>query len=109
MGFNVAAIDVVDHKTDLAKQLGADIGINVTKHSDVTAELRKLIDGRVHGMLVTAASPKAFEQALGTVGLGGTLAMKGLPAGSFSIPIFNMVLNGITLSGFIVGTRPDIQ
>ncbi|AQT47326.1 MULTISPECIES: alcohol dehydrogenase AdhP [Bartonella] len=109
MGFNVAAIDVADDKIELARQLGADVGINVTKHSDPTAELRKLTDGGVHGMLVTAASPKAFEQALGMVRRGGTLAMNGLPAGSFPVSIFNMVLNGVTLRGSIVGTRLDLQ
>ncbi|WP_297321995.1 alcohol dehydrogenase AdhP [uncultured Bartonella sp.] len=109
MGFNVAAIDVADDKIELAKQLGADIGINVTKHSDAASELRKLTDGGVHGMVVTAASPKAFEQALGMVRRGGTLAMNGLPAGSFPVPIFNMVLDGITLRGSIVGTRLDLQ
>lgn len=109
MGFNVAAIDVADDKIELAKELGADIGINVTKYSDPTAELRKLTDGGVHGMVVTAASPKAFEQALGMVRRGGTLAMNGLPAGSFPVSIFNMVLNGVTLRGSIVGTRLDLQ
>ena len=109
MGFNVVAIDVADDKIELAKQLGADIGINVTKHKDATTEVRKLTDGGVHGMLVTAASPKAFEQALGMVRRGGTLSMNGLPAGSFSVPIFNMVLDGITLRGSIVGTRLDLQ
>ncbi|AQT44944.1 Alcohol dehydrogenase-like [Bartonella apihabitans] len=109
MGYNVAAIDVADDKIELAKQLGADVGINVTKYTDATAELRKLTDGGVHGMLVTAASPKAFEQALGMVRRGGTLSMNGLPAGSFPVSIFNMVLNGITLRGSIVGTRLDLQ
>ena len=109
MGYNVAAIDVADDKIELAKQLGADVGINVTKYNDATAELRKLTDGGVHGMLVTAASPKAFEQALGMVRRGGTLSMNGLPAGSFPVSIFNMVLNGITLRGSIVGTRLDLQ
>ena len=109
MGFNVAAIDVADNKIELAKELGADIGINVTKYSDPTSELRKLTDGGVHGMVVTAASPKAFEQALGMVRRGGTLAMNGLPAGSFPVSIFNMVLNGVTLRGSIVGTRLDLQ
>ncbi|WP_295879461.1 alcohol dehydrogenase AdhP [uncultured Bartonella sp.] len=109
MGYNVAAIDVADDKIELAKQLGADVGINVTKYNDAASELRKLTDGGVHGMLVTAASPKAFEQALGMVRRGGTLSMNGLPAGSFPVSIFNMVLNGITLRGSIVGTRLDLQ
>ncbi|WP_295963395.1 alcohol dehydrogenase AdhP [uncultured Bartonella sp.] len=109
MGYNVAAIDVADDKIELAKQLGADVGINVTKYNDAASELRMLTDGGVHGMLVTAASPKAFEQALGMVRRGGTLSMNGLPAGSFPVSIFNMVLNGITLRGSIVGTRLDLQ
>ncbi|MHC5308162.1 zinc-dependent alcohol dehydrogenase [Bartonella sp. LJL80] len=109
MGFNVAAIDVADDKIALAKELGADIGINVMTHADPTGEIRKLTGGGVNGMLVTAASPKAFEQALGMVRRGGTLSMNGLPAGSFPVPIFDMVLNGITLRGSIVGTRLDLQ
>ena len=57
MGFNVAAIDVADDKIELAKELGADIGINVTKYSDPNTEVRNLTDVGVLGMVVTAASP----------------------------------------------------
>ena len=60
-------------------------------------------------MLVTAVSPKAFEQALGMVGRGGTVSLVGLPPGSFALPIFDTVLNGITVRGSIVGTRLDLQ
>jgi propanol-preferring alcohol dehydrogenase len=60
-------------------------------------------------VLVTAVSPKAFEQALGMVGRGGTVALNGLPPGDFPLPIFGMVLNGITVRGSIVGTRLDLQ
>ena len=60
-------------------------------------------------MLVTAVSPRAFEQALGMVRRGGTVALNGLPPGSFPLSIFDMVLNGITVRGSIVGTRLDLQ
>src|SRR4029453_515150 len=60
-------------------------------------------------VLVTAVSPKAFEQALGMVGRGGTVSLVGLPPGSFPLPIFDTVLNGITIRGSIVGTRLDLQ
>jgi len=109
MGMKVAAIDVADEKIALAKELGADIGINVLNFDDPAKELRGLTGGGVNGMVVTAASPKAFEQALGMVRRGGTLAMNGLPAGTFPVSIFDMVLNGITLRGSIVGTRLDLQ
>ena len=40
---------------------------------------------------------------------GGTLVLNGLPPGDFPLPIFNTVLNGITIRGSIVGTRSDLQ
>ena len=40
---------------------------------------------------------------------GGTIVLNGLPPGSFPLAIFDMVLNGITLRGSIVGTRLDLQ
>ncbi|MNN89949.1 alcohol dehydrogenase [compost metagenome] len=60
-------------------------------------------------MLVTAVSPIAFEQALGMVSRGGTVSLNGLPPGDFPLSIFNMVLNGVTVRGSIVGTRLDLQ
>lgn len=63
----------------------------------------------MHGVLVTAVSAKAFEQALGMARRGGTVALNGLPPGEFSLSIFDMVLNGTTVRGSIVGTRLDLQ
>lgn len=107
MGLNVAAVDIDDTKLDLAKRLGATITVNATK-TDSAAYLQKEIGGG-HGVLVTAVSPKAFEQALGMVRRGGTVSLVGLPPGDFPLPIFNQVLNGITVRGSIVGTRLDLQ
>jgi len=107
MGFNVAAVDVADDKLELARRLGATVTVNA-RNADPAAFLKKEIGG-AHGVLVTAVSPKAFEQALGMLRRGGTVALNGLPPGSFPLPIFDMVLNGITVRGSIVGTRLDLQ
>ena len=40
---------------------------------------------------------------------GGTVALNGLPPGDFPLPIFDTVLNGVTVRGSIVGTRLDLQ
>jgi len=40
---------------------------------------------------------------------GGTMVLNGLPPGSFDLSIFNMVLEGTTVRGSIVGTRKDLQ
>jgi alcohol dehydrogenase, propanol-preferring len=107
MGFNVAAVDIDDAKLDFARRLGAAVTVNA-RNTDPATFLKKELGG-VHGVLVTAVSPKAFEQALGMVRRGGTVSLNGLPPGSFPLPIFDMVLNGITVRGSIVGTRLDLQ
>ena len=107
MGLNVAAVDVDDDKLALARQLGASVTVNA-RDTDPAAFLQKEIGG-AHGALVTAVSPKAFEQALGMVRRGGTVSLNGLPPGNFPLPIFDMVLRGVTVRGSIVGTRLDLQ
>jgi propanol-preferring alcohol dehydrogenase len=107
MGLHVAAVDVDERKLELARQLGAAITINA-RSTDPAAYLEKEIGG-AHGVLVTAPSLKAFEQAIGMVRRGGTIVLNGLPPGSFPLSIFEMVLEGITLRGSIVGTRLDLQ
>ena len=107
MGLRVAAVDIDDAKLDLARRLGAAVTVNA-KTTDPAAYLTEEIGG-AHGVLVTAVSPKAFEQALGMVRRGGTVSLNGLPPGDFPLPIFDMVLNGTTVRGSIVGTRLDLQ
>ncbi|KHL57613.1 propanol-preferring alcohol dehydrogenase [Xanthomonas arboricola] len=107
MGLQVAAVDVDDAKLALARRLGATVTVNA-RTTDPVAFVKQHIGG-AHGALVTAVSPKAFEQAIGMVRRGGTVALNGLPPGDFPLDIFGMVLNGITVRGSIVGTRLDLQ
>lgn len=107
MGLNVAAVDIDDGKLELARRLGAEVTVNA-RNQDPAAYLKTEIGG-AHGALVTAVSPIAFKQAMGMTRRGGTIALNGLPAGEFPISIFDMVLNGTTVRGSIVGTRQDLQ
>ncbi|WP_368448195.1 alcohol dehydrogenase AdhP [Cobetia amphilecti] len=107
MGLNVAAVDVDDAKLELARRLGATVTVNAMKE-DPAAVIKRDIGG-AHGALVTAVSPKAFDQAQNMLRRGGTLVLNGLPPGDFPLPIFSTVLNGITVRGSIVGTRQDLQ
>ena len=107
MGMNVAAVDVDDSKLALASRLGATVTVNA-RQQDPAACLKKEIGG-AHGALVTAVSPIAFQQAIGMTRRGGTIALNGLPPGNFELSIFDMVLDGTTVRGSIVGTRLDLQ
>ncbi|PRP93060.1 alcohol dehydrogenase [Enhygromyxa salina] len=107
MGLNVAAVDIHDDKLEFARRLGASITVNA-RNRDPAAVLHDEIGG-AHGVLVTAVSAKAFEQALGMTRRGATVVLNGLPPGEFSMSIFDMVLDGTTVRGSIVGTRLDLQ
>jgi propanol-preferring alcohol dehydrogenase len=107
LGLHVAAVDVDDMHLDLARKVGATVTVNA-RQVDPVAAIQKEIGG-AHGVLVTAPFPKAFEQAMGMVRRGGTVALNGLPPGSFPLNIFDMVMNGTTVRGSIVGTRLDLK
>ena len=104
---DVGGLRYPPYNRNRTRRLGAVVAVNA-RGTDPVTYLKQEIGG-AHGVLVTAASPKAFEQALGMVRRGGTIVLNGLPPGSFPLPIIDMVLDGITLRGSIVGTRLDLQ
>jgi propanol-preferring alcohol dehydrogenase len=59
--------------------------------------------------IALAASPRSFEQAFACLRRGGRLVCVGLPAdGRLDLPVFDVVLKGISVIGSIVGTRADL-
>jgi len=106
MGFNVAAIDVDDEKLELAERLGASLKVNA-RNVDPGKFIQKEIGG-AHGVLVTAASLRAFEQGLNMIRRGGTMTLIGLIHQSLKLDIFDTVMNAITIRGSVVGTRQDL-
>jgi alcohol dehydrogenase, propanol-preferring len=106
-GGRVVAVDLIDGKLELARKLGAEFTINATKQ-DPVEEIQAL--GGADQAISLAVSPKAFEQAYGTLRRGGKLVFVALPADNHvTLPIFETVLNGITVVGSIVGTRTDLR
>jgi len=107
MGLRVAAVDTRDEKLYLARELGAELTVNVTDQDPVEVVQRQL--GGAHAVLVTAVSRSAFSQGVGMLRRGGTMSLVGLPPGEFPLPIFDVVLKGLTIRGSIVGTRLDLD
>ena len=105
-GATVVAVDVVDEKLELARELGADYTVNAL-NEDPVAAIKAL--GGADAAISVAVAPKAFEQAYGSLRRGGKLVFVALPADNYvKLPIFETVLNGITIIGSIVGTRADL-
>ena len=76
-GASVVAVDVVDEKLQLAKDLGAEYTVNAA--TEDPAEAIQALGG-ADAAIALAAAPKPFEQAYGSLRRGGRLVFVGLPA-----------------------------
>src|SRR5690625_4213411 len=97
---------IANNKLYLTKKNGSEID-SKSADKDPAAEVQEQFGG-THGVLVTAVHEQAFGQAIGMSRRGGTIVFNGLPAGKFDVSIFDVVLNGLTVRGSIVGTRQDM-
>jgi alcohol dehydrogenase, propanol-preferring len=107
MGLKVCAVDVDDHKLAHATRLGADAAVN-TQQDDAIDKIRAATGGGAHGVLITAPSLAAFHQGVAMTRKRGTCVLVGLPPGEFPVPLFDVVVNCITIRGSFVGTRQDM-
>jgi alcohol dehydrogenase, propanol-preferring len=106
-GGRVVAVDVMDDKLELARTLGAAFTVNAAE-ADPVETIKAL--GGIDKAIVLAANPTVCEQAYRSLKRGGTLVLVGLPKDNvMQLPIFETVLNGITVVGSIVGTRVDLR
>ncbi|HGI4998052.1 TPA: alcohol dehydrogenase AdhP [Streptococcus agalactiae] len=105
---HVVAVDINADKLQLAKEVGADLTVNGKEIKDVAAYIQEKTGG-CHGVVVTAVSKVAFNQAIDSVRAGGTVVAVGLPSEYMELSIVKTVLDGIRVVGSLVGTRKDLE
>ncbi|MFS1663846.1 alcohol dehydrogenase AdhP [Streptococcus sp. zg-JUN1979] len=105
---HVVAVDINQDKLDLAKEVGADLIVNAKDIEDVPAYIQEQTGG-CHGVIVTAVSKVAFNQAIDSVRAGGVVVAVGLPSEYMELSIVKTVLDGIRVVGSLVGTRKDLE
>jgi propanol-preferring alcohol dehydrogenase len=106
-GGTVAAIDITDEKLELAADLGADLIIDA--RSEDPAKVLQA-HGGASVAIGLAVDDRSVATAYAGLRRGGRLVLVALPAsGTLSIPVFDTVLNGTSVTGSIVGTRADLE
>lgn len=108
MGLRVVALDIAGEKLELARELGVEAAV-YAKSPRAVEQVREITGGGAHGVMVTAGTYSAFEQALELVRRRGTISLLGMPPGDFPVPTQRIVLNRITLRGTVAGTRQDLK
>jgi len=99
-----------EKRLHMAKKLGADFTINVTKVKDPVAEVKKLTEGRGADYVVEAVgTSQTYEQAFAMVRPGGVLAAFGITGVDdiMNIRPFEIVLGERKITGSCAGFGND--
>jgi threonine 3-dehydrogenase len=104
----IIATDTSEYRLGLAKQLGADLTVNVkTGHPEAVNEaIRELTAGEgVDAALEMSGDPAALHQAFRAVKNGGRVTLFGIPTGSVCFDLPNeIIFKGIRVYG-VTGRR----
>lgn len=96
----VIAIDVVDYRLDLAKQIGADVGIHASKENVEKRIYEECGKNGVDVICEMSGNSHALKQAFSYLKPGGHLAILGIPSQSISLDVGSaIVFKGIHIHG----------
>jgi alcohol dehydrogenase len=106
----VVAVDLLDTKLALARQLGATDAFNA-KRERIVEEVREATKGGLEYVVETAGEAAAMEIAYGITRRGGTTVTIGLPPpdATLAVPLVNMVAEERTVRGSYLGSSVPVR
>jgi aryl-alcohol dehydrogenase len=108
----IIAIDRVDSRLEMARQLGATHVIDTTHASDPGNAMRAVVPKGVNYIVDAAGSDALLRMALTGLAIRGTLALVATPPSAdrkLELPWGNLLLQGQAVRGFIEGDSiPDV-
>ncbi len=102
-GATTIAVDLDEEKLSLARALGCDLTLTP---ENATTEILAL--GGAHVAVVTAASTKAYDAALGSLRKGGTVVVVGLPSAPLGWLADDLATREVRVVGSAVGSKADL-
>ncbi|MCX8497236.1 MAG: L-threonine 3-dehydrogenase [Akkermansiaceae bacterium] len=96
---HVVITDVNDYRLDLARSMGADVALNVTRGSlDEVRKQLNIAEGFDVG-LEMSGNPSAFREMIGAMCHGGKIAMLGIPSEPMAIDWSKIIFGMLTVKG----------
>jgi threonine 3-dehydrogenase len=95
----VVITDVNDYRLDLAKQMGADVTVNVARESLRDVQQRLGMKEGFDVGLEMSGNPAAFREMIDQMCHGGKIAMLGIPSEPMPIDWNKVIFNMLTIKG----------
>jgi len=95
----VVVTDVNDYRLDLAKQMGADVAVNVSRESLRDVQQRLGMREGFDVGLEMSGNPAAFRTMIERMCHGGKIAMLGIPSEPMPIDWNKVIFNMLTIKG----------
>ncbi|GAA3860042.1 L-threonine 3-dehydrogenase [Saccharothrix violaceirubra] len=96
---NVVITDISEHRLELARKVGVDVALDVSRHSIEEAQKQLgMTEGFDIGMEMSG-QPVALRDMIRNMAHGGRIAMLGLPAEPFAVDFGAVVLKMLHLKG----------
>jgi len=100
----IIGTDTRDYRLDLARKLGADVTVNVTRE-DAEAVVERVVPGGVDVALEMSGAPSAIRSAFRATRRGGRVALMGIPSQTVELDVAEeLVMKGLDVH-CIVGRR----
>jgi aryl-alcohol dehydrogenase len=104
----IVAVDVLEPRLAMAKQLGATRCVLVGPNTKTAEEVRRLVPGGVNCAFDTTGRADSYQQALASLATKGRFGFVTVPAGAFEPNLGAMMLGGLTIRGIVQGDSvPD--
>lgn len=107
LGARVAITSSSDEKLEIARQLGADITVNYSKHANWSAELMALTHNAGADIIIETGGQDTLGQSIAAAAVNGRIAVIGVTPGQQSpIPDYvSLIIKNVTIRGIANGSR----
>jgi aryl-alcohol dehydrogenase len=104
----IIAIDVLEQRLEIAKQLGATRTVRAAGKLNSAEEIWRAVPGGVNYALDTTGRAAVFEQAIASLATKGRFGFVTAPVGSPALNLSAVMIGGVSVRGIVQGDSvPD--
>jgi aryl-alcohol dehydrogenase len=105
----IIAVDVLESRLTMAKQLGATHTVLANPNFKTADEIRRIVPGGVNCALDTTGRTDSYHQSIASLATKGRFGFVTVPSQAFEPHLATLMLGGLTIRGIVQGDSvPDV-